>query len=405
MGGFLNSIATSLELGRVRKMNTSAKGIGRAGRMRSGELLACEGNAVVACRDEQVLADAVVGGCVEYASGGWPVVVLHEGNDTLLATLRDACVAHGQRLVEVDGQGGFYDPLIGLSADDAASLLFRAAGGVRTVPDDMLAYLRVLTRVLEARGYATYVRMVNGCPHARIHEVIARAEAAGAITAAEAASMRSDVDASTAGRAAAQRFLVDVVREGVVLPTVAEVDRAVSLASYVRMGASDVLSIDLGQSAGESVVSLVLTEAEDLLRRGFGLQLVLACDTVGARVGERLAAAPSSLGWTVATRDIARAFAKPDELSRVAAACGRIAVFSQGLPASEMASALFGDYDKQDATVTTGGYGFGSAFGRGSVSVATRRERVVQPEEIRGLRGGEFYLLDATSGLFKGRVG
>ena len=45
-----------------------------------------------------------------------------------------------------------------------------------------------------------------------------------------------------------------------------------------------------------------------------------------------------------------------------------------------------------------------NAFGNGSVSVTTRRERVVQPEEIRELRAGEFFLSDSADGLFKGRI-
>ena len=402
--GLINSIATGLELGRVRRMNARAKGVNRAGRVTAEELVACEGNALVACKDDALLAHVVAGRCAAYVGAGWPVVVLHEGNDALVASLRSGINAAGGSILEVDGRSCFYEPLLGLSSGDAASLLFRAAESVRSVPDDMLSYLRVLTRVLEARGYATYVRMVEGCPHARIHEVIAKAEGSGALAMAEAASMRSDVDASPSGRAAAQGFLGNVVSEGGVLPSAAEVSRSVSVASFVRAGGAGVLCIDLGASAGQSLVSVVLTEVEDLVRSGQGMQLVLAVDTVGTSAGEKLASSSANLGWVVAVSDMARAFAKPEGLARVVASCERTTVFSQGLQASEMVSALLGEYEKQDATVMTGGHTMRNTFGHGSVSVTARRERVVQPEEIRGLRDGEFFLLDARAGILKGRV-
>lgn len=404
MGGFLNTIVTSLELGRVRRSNASAKGIGNAGKVNAENLLACSDNALIATRDDSSLASVIAGRCASYVSCDWPVVLLHEGNDALVAEVRAQIGTSGGRVVEADGRRCFYDPLLGLSSRDAASLLYRAAESVRTVPDDMLTYLRVLTRILEARNYATYVRMVDGCPHARIHEVIARAEANGALSVAEAASLRSDVDSSSAGRAAAQGFLGDVVREGVVLPDASGIGKAVSVASFVQTFGPGVLSVDLGTCSGQSLISIILTEIEDFVRRGCGVQVILSVDSVWSRMGEKLAHSSSDLGWTIAVHDVAHSFAKPEELMRLAAGCKRVAIFSQGLQASEMASALFGEYDKQDATVTTGGYGMRNAFGNGSVSVTTRRERVVQPEEIRELRAGEFFLSDSADGLFKGRI-
>ena len=401
IGNFLSAFGTAM----VNSGNRARRSLRTLAAIPAEDLIVCEGNAMISCKDEGVKARAIAGRAAAYASNGWPVVLAHEGNDAIVSAVHAHATTHGERVIEVDGSSRFYEPLLSLDARDAASLIYRAAMNMRQTTSELLAYLEVLTRLVETRRVPMCLRALQSCPNAEIFQVIANAEAKGRITSGEAAGMRAVVDVTPQGRVAAQGLLLDLIREGDMLPDINHLMSSYSLSTFARSGNGAVLCIDMGATTGKSLLSIILTEAEDLVRGGFPIQLILAVESLEGTTADRLSKEPAMLGWSVVTKEMGVLLANNDSLSQMAASCERLATFSQGVRSAEMVSALMGEYEVMDANPVYGGYSLRNPFGSNSISISRRRDRVVQPEQIHTLRDYEFIVMDAaSSSVMKGRV-
>ena len=92
------------------------------------------------------------------------------------------------------------------------------------------------------------------------------------------------------------------------------------------------------------------------------------------------------------------------DLSTWLALSHRAILFSHGIKTSELLSAELGDYEHIDVVESKAGNNnigsIGFHFGHNSsYSTSSKRERVIKPEEIEGLRENQFIMLDNYTSL------
>lgn len=383
---------------RARRENDAARGIVRYGEVPAENLLAGSTRALVLGADDEVVHAAVSGFVRESAARSVPTVVMAEDAQALYGAL---VLAGCPGVTLADASQPAYEPLARLAPDDAAGLMARSLALVEGAPQEAPAYLGALARVLARKGLPPTVRMIEACPHNRMHEVIDSLELGGAIDAAEAADLRACLDVPPACRSFIQAFFREIVAEGALLAPAGFSGPTVSVAGLARAGAPSTLVLDVGSGRARALLALMFAEVDVCLRRRLPLDVVVRARSVEGwdELGETLRGAPG-MRWALVAGEALEFFSSEDELRRWTASCDRTLCFAQGHASAEVVSAVFGEYDKVDVSYTrSGGGGFGTfginySDGRSTTSSMTR-ERVVKPEELRSLGEGEFFLLEA----------
>ena len=386
-------------LRKARRENDAARGIVRYGEVPATDLLVGASHALVLGADREVRDAALAGFALESASRGVSVVVVSEGGRSIEAALAGAgCPG----VALLDASRPSYEPLAGLEPDAASELLARALSLLPDAPPEGGAYLDALVRVLGRKGLPPFVRLLEECPHNRMHEVIDRLELAGSVDAAEAADLRSSLDVPPACRSFVQGLFRDVVAEGALLadPRAVPASATTSILGRALARTPGTLVLDVGSGQARSLLSLVFAEVGLCLRRLAPVAVVVCARTIAGweSFGRALRGAGQA-GWVVATDEALEFFSSEEELRRWVASSDRMLCFSQGHASAELTSPVFGEYDKVDVSFTRsggGGFGtFGINFSNGrSATRSIKRERVVKPEELRSLARDEFFVLE-----------
>lgn len=379
----------------AERENEAARALVRLVPVAPARLLSGSGRSLVLGAPVHVREEALAGAALESLARGVPVVVVSEG----VADLARALGRVGAGPVEVlDARSRRYEPLAGRSARDAAEVMEGALTLVRDGGTEAGPYLGALAQVLDRKGLPVSVRMMDGCPQARMHEVIDRLEQSGRVDAAEAADLRARLDVSPACRAAVQGFFREAVAEGSLLAGAGTVSSACSVIDVGRRGGAVLLDVSSGYNA--AVCSLVFSEVGFCLRRSARLTVIVRARSMSRweELGELLRCAPSAR-WVVSCDEALEFFPSGEQLLRWAASADRVVAFSQGHASSEAVSELLGEYEKVDLSVSEVREGsLGGLFGgwpdARSVTRSPRRERVVRPEEVRSLAPGEFLVLE-----------
>ena len=383
---------------RARRENNATRGIVRYGEVKEGALLAGSSRALVLGAPDEVAHAAVAGFVAESSAAGAPTVVIAEDAGALFGAL---ALAGCPGPTMADAAQSVYEPLARLSTDDASELMAGALSLMGDAPREGGAYLGALARVLAHKGSSVTVRMIEACPHNRMHEVIDRLELRGAIDAAEAADLRACLDVPPACRSFIQEFFHEAVIEGALLAPEGSTVPTVSVMETVRSDAPHTLVLGVGSCQARALLAFVFAEIGACLRRHLPLSVVLCARSVVGwdSLGSVLRCAPEAR-WALISGEALEFFSGEEELRRWTASSERALCFAQGHASAELVSAVFGEYDKVDISHTRsrssafGAFGINRSDGR-SVTRSIRRERVVKPEELRTLGEGEFFLLQA----------
>ena len=382
---------------RARRENDAARGIVRYGEVPAESLLAGSTHALVLGASDEVVCSAVDGFVRESAAQGMPSIVIAEDAQALFGAL---ALAGGLGVRLVDASRPVYEPLASLAPWDAAELMAQALALVPNAPQEAPAYLGALARLLAHKGVPATVRMIEACPHNRLHEIIDSLELCGAIDAAEGADLRACLDVPPACRSFIQAFFREAVAEGVLLAPEGFAGPTISVTGATRAPAPSTLVLDVGSGRARALLALVFAEVGICLRRHLPLSVAVCARAVGGwdELGGALKGA-SRVRWALVTDEALEFFSSEEDLRRWTASCDRTLCFAQGHASSEIVSAVFGEYDKVDLSYTrSGGGGFGM-FGinysdGGSTTSSMTRERVVKPEELRSLARDEFFVLE-----------
>ena len=391
---------------RAERENAAARSLVRIAPVEARRLLRGASRALLLGAPDSASEEALAGAARESLAQGMPVVVISEG----VAGLGRALSRMGVGPVEVlDAYSHRYEPLARRDAHDAAELMEGAVSLCRDDAEGAGPYLEALAQVLALKRLPVSVRMMDGCPHSRMHEVIDRLESAGRVDAAEASDLRARLDVSPSCRAAIQGFFREAVAEGRLLAGAGVTSSSCSIVDTVRRGGVTVLDVASGGNA--AICSLAFSEIEFCLRRGVALTVMVRARSLGRweRLGELLRGFPAAR-WVISCDDALEFFSGTEQLRRWAASADRLISFAQGHASSDAVSELLGEYEKIDVSVSEAWEGSfwglsGGVPGARSVTCSTRRERVVRPEELRSLGVGEFLVLErGESGVCVGSV-
>lgn len=391
-------VARGSVLRKARRENDAARGIVAYGEVPSESLLVGSSRPLVLGAPDEVRAPALCGLIKESVARGSSVVVVAEG----ARALADDLVSAGCPGVTLaDAARPLYEPLARRTTDGATELLEESLRLVPNAPQEAGAYAGALVRVLGRRGLPASVRLLAECPHNRLHEVIGRLELSGAIDAAEAADLRACLDVPTACRSFVEGFFREAVSEGALLADPLSTSPTTSVVDAALSPTPGTVVLDVGSGQARALLSLVFAEAQLCARRRAPLTLVVCAGSVADwdALAQPLRSAVG-ISWAVVTSEALEFFSSEDELRRWVASSSRVLCFAQGHASADLASSVFGEYDKVDVSFTrSGGGGFGTfgvnyTDGR-STTRSVKRERVVRPEELRALGEGEFFVLEA----------
>ncbi|WP_455138577.1 hypothetical protein [Thermophilibacter sp.] len=391
-------VARGSVLRKARRENDAARGIVAYGEVPSESLLVGSSRSLVLGAPDEVRAPALCGLIKESVARGSSVVVVAEG----ARALADDLVSAGCPGVTLaDAARPLYEPLARRTADDATELLEESLRLAPNAPQEAGAYAGALVRVLGRRGLPASVRLLAECPHNRLHEVIGRLELTGAIDAAEAADLRACLDVPTACRSFVEGFFREAVSEGALLADPLSTSLTTSVVDAALSPAPGTVVLDVGSGQARALLALVFAEARLCARHRAPLTLVVCAGSVADwdALAQPLRSAVG-ISWAIVTSEALEFFSSEDELRRWVASSSRVLCFAQGHASADLASSVFGEYDKVDVSFTrSGGGGFGTfgvnyTDGR-STTRSVKRERVVRPEELRALGEGEFFVLEA----------
>ena len=378
------------------RQNTFARGLFEAGSVSVTDLLAGQQRSITFGANKRTRA-ALAAGQIGFAlSRGVSTVVICENANDLTTSMHTAGIAPSSMDI-VDGYSRFYEPLAKRNRSDAVDIATSAARLAVEAPPEARLYIDALVTILERKGVIPYTRMLDSCPHGRLHEVISILEMSGAISIAEAANIRANLDVSPACRAAVQDFFHGVVSEATYLADKNGLISATSISELTAKQIPRVLLFEVDPGMADYSMPLIISEIDYCLKQGNYLNLVFCLDGISSWK----AIAPNverarNIAWSVIANEAVEFFEDDRQLDKWLSVCDRLIVFSQSPESAEALSAHFGEYDKTDITITNTnnnsigrfGYHFAGADG---ITKALKRERVIKPEEIRQLPEGHFY--------------
>lgn len=395
----------------VRKINEANRNLTRIGRVSADQLIPCYsqiGNICITGSDQDIRNKLLVQSVLQSASLGLPTIVLHEGNYRLVSALVHTCANYPYFRV-INNANPFYDPILRLSDAETASLIVESSPQNNKIDAAGALYLRALSLLLRKRGVTPYLRMLASCPHNALQAIVLQEEQSGRLSAAEATSIRNDIQAGTSARANIEFFFSQLQAETSIVAWKSHLSRSTSIQECIKAGG--IITIDIDSTAKKTQLAVITTEIEQCMSKGLPFRIVL--DVTSLAGSERLASvlknSSGTMCWTFSTPDIGAASGTAaDATSAWLALSHKTIIFAHSVHSAELLSKELGEYEHIEVTQAHTGNNsigqFGLHFGASNnVSTTNKRERVVKQEDISGLGYNEFIMLDNnTAGLFWG---
>jgi len=376
--------------------NATARGLTDCGIMSASSLLAGRQKTIAFCADKKT-REVMAAGQISFAlSNGIPTVALCESAYDLASAL----LAEGvpATLIEIiDGYSTTYEPLAKRAQDEAVDIATEAVRTSTGAPPEARLYIDSLITILACKGVRPYIRMLDACPHGRLHEVIGALETSGIMSALQAADVRSNLDVAPACRAAVQSFFHGSVIEAPFLADKNELAISNSITELASSQTAKAIVFEVRPGSSKFIVPLLMSEVGLCVAKGIPLNLVFCASAIDSwNTIVKNIELVNNVAWSIQAEDALGFFNDEKHLIRWLSACDRLVVFSQPPASSEELSRYFGEYDKDEMSITSssnnsiGRFGYHFA-GTGGLAISVKRERVIKPEEIRNLRQGSFY--------------
>ena len=392
---------------RIGKVNEANRNIQTLGSTNVDQLLPSNyqmGNISISGGNLDVRNKLIVQNCRQDVSVGIPTLVIHEGNYRLEKMLQMAFSGHRYfRLI--NAANPYYDPIFRLNDTELGHFVSDAAPSDHPINSAGALYVKALSSLLRKKGITPYMRMLAGCPHNSINSIIQNMEASGIITADEANAYRNDIMAGSNSRADIEYFFHQIELESSVLAWKSNLSRCTSIFECILR--NGIMSIDVSSCTKLNQLSLIATEIEHCSRNSSPFRVIVDATSIfgNEKFISTLKNASSSIMWTISSPDIYRMIGGGQgELSTWLALSHRAILFSHGIKTSELLSVELGDYEHIDVIESKAGNNnigsIGFHFGHNSsYSTSSKRERVLKPEEIEGLRENQFIMLDNYTSL------
>lgn len=368
------------------------------------------GNICISGGTEAIRNELIVQNCKQSASIEVPTITIHEGNYFLEQMLQTAFSGH-RYLRIINSSNPFYDPIFRLNDMEIGHFISDSSPKDHKVDSGGALYVKALSTLLRRRGITPYTRMFASCSHGSINNLIVKMENSGALNADEADRLRNEVSLGSKAQADVEYFFQQLELESPILAWKSNLSRCTSISECILR--NGIMSIDVASCGRLNQLALISTEIEHCARTGTPFRMII--DAVSFSGSEKLIQAlknsSSSVAWTISSSDMNHMLGNVQgELATWLALSHRAVLFSHGIKTWELLSAKLGDYEHIDVVESRAGnnnigrigyhYGANSSF-----STSSKRQRVIQPEEIESLGNNGFIMLDNyTATISKGTL-
>lgn len=329
---------------------------------------------------------------------GLPVVVLHENNAHIEYDIR----AKYQKLPFVrfvSENAPYYDPILRLNDFESAKLLYEASKYSSDIEADGGEYLRLVSAICRKQGTTPYIRLLGGCPHNKLNEIVTNMEDKGLLSADEALYFNNNLPKFNKVISSVELYLEDLCQDGKCLSWKNGIGKSTSIEECVKSGG--IIVIDVNSFTNKTLIGLVASELCRCKKFGKEIRLIIDGSSIESceLLVENLRKCTYNVSWYITCPDIRKMLGGKEELSTWIALSHKTIILQNSLKAAEEFAKELGEYDRIDISQTTsGGVNFGR-FGlhmgkNGGLTTTTKRDYIIKPEEITKFTDNEFVMLN-----------
>ena len=364
-------------------------------------------SAVISGGDQHYRTNAIVAQAKAAFDSGFPVVIIHENDNSLCYKLGNAFPGNNV-YTEISPSSPCFEPFYGLEPVELANQIVETAPQSYEIKHVVRYYLDGLMSYLSAKGKHASFKMMMNCPHAFMFDKIDDLQMNGLITDSEAQTIKSKLmmgqSESLKLDAYLQGFNIEMGQTRFITGNGYRPCNVISSLSQNR-----VVSIDIGSVSNMIMLNTIIYQLNLAQRKG--IQYMLIVDSIPVDTNDsfsKLMKTPSRGSLrTIVSEDLYSMTGGDEKLfSAMVGDAGIIVVMQHYSGQSAMKWAeTFGQYDKYEESYSTNNGRsrepfklFSSHNSSSSVSIAKTRSFIVQPEQISRLGNGEAYVISAALG-------
>jgi hypothetical protein len=327
-----------------------------------------------------------------------PVVVLHENNAHIEYDIRTN-YQHLPFVRFVSENAPYYDPILRLNDFDSAKLLYEASKYSSNIATDGGEYLRLVSAICRKQGTNPYIRLLGGCPHNKLGEIVTNMEDKGLLSADEALYFNNNLPRYDKVISSVELYMEDLCKDGKCLSWKNGLGKSTSIEECVK--ASGIIVIDVNSFDNKTLIGLVASELNRCKKYGKEIRLIIDGSSIESceLLVDDLKKCTHNTSWYITCPDIRKMIGGKEELSTWIALSHKTIILQNSLKVAEGFAKELGEYDRIDISQTTSGganYGrFGLHMGgNGGLTTNTKRDFVIKPEEITNFKDNEFIMLN-----------
>jgi len=333
---------------------------------------------------------------------GASVLVLHCGNSLLE---QNAYGYFGQHVVLINRNNPIYDPFVDLTNNNIVDIILASSTKKHLINSAGRYYITGICSYIRSLNKSPHCYSFINCPHLELINQVNDAESQGRITSAEAKSIISQLLQGDVEKANIESFFNELsIHGGNILSDKSNVGYSINLTKAAQYG--KILLVDVQSSINTLLINLLANEAILAQEKGMGVLIVadgLQFDSSDA-LTDYIRRTGSHSSFIASSDDVFSTFGSDEKAFNTLAGKSSKLIISKHSSAfsSQKFSEVIGSFEKQEMTESkTRHIDFFKQWGLGStntLSLSTKREYIVKPEEIQRLAMDEVYILDKHRG-------
>lgn len=334
---------------------------------------------------------------------GMAVVVLHEGNTELENKMSSEFGSTGQ-LSLINRANPYYEPFLGLTNPEVSRMIIQSQEKDLEMHSQSRYYLDGMAEFLKIKGIAPYCDLYIRCPHLELEDKVRDAEQQGKIDYAKASHIRSMLAQGRNEQSNVEEYFFRLSHQASgIMAKKATLSNADSICNTAKKGG--VIVIDVLSTSNSLFLNLLLQDIENALTSGKKLLVVFDnVFTYTEQMTNFIKTPMSNCKKVFCSEDVYAMLGSDENLfATITGNAVKNIVYSHrsGVSCTKWAE-FFGQFDMQEVSQTvTRSKTYKSFFNlspdrsvNNGVSIGTKREYIVKPEEINRMGTGEVYISD-----------
>lgn len=333
-----------------------------------------------------------------------PIIILHIGNKDLEYDVSNQV----PNAVVFNNRYSNYDPFIGLSDQEIIRLILSSATEKHEIGSDGQYYLEGITEFIRSKNIAPYAEMYIRCPHLELFDKIEEAEAKGYIYSATAQRIQNLLAQGQKNRSSIENYF-NILRhqsQGLLSPK-NNLICAKSLRTIIDQ--NGVAILDIGSITNDLLINLVMEDASGALTNGKNLTVVF--DNIPISASKNLERFILNIGTTThfvfSSSDVYSSLKADDYFfASLVGKAHKLVIYqhSSGISCAKWADTI-GYYEKKEVNrqISSGTHResmfsiIPGQIDNDTITISSKREHRVRPEEINSLTSDEVYIMDSIN--------